>query len=291
MVSNLNLRKLVFICLIIILILPSGIAIFQEKQIRTTEFPMKKYLHPNDEGSHFHRLLPMREWWYFNIIFDKPDTELRNWSAMISFNHMSKSFDKPDILFVTLYDDANNTYGGMINEQSGTLQSSSPGVNISFLQSWVHGIYPHWTLHIEDKTADENHTIVMDLSFNTQCLPYWVGFNTGRGNPLSLMGYYSINHCDVQGKILFDNNSYAINGTGYFDHFWLPFCIGGASFFWDWFSVHLDNGLHAFIWQIISHDIGVPQGRRPGFCWITDGKNFTNFQFFMMNYQEKNPRS
>ena len=50
--------------------------------------PNRKILRPEDEGPHFHRLLSMREWWYYNVIFDKPDSELKNWSALISFNHV-----------------------------------------------------------------------------------------------------------------------------------------------------------------------------------------------------------
>ena len=39
-----------------------------------------------DESVH---LLCRREWWYFNVFFDDPDSDLANWSMIISFNKMA----------------------------------------------------------------------------------------------------------------------------------------------------------------------------------------------------------
>ena len=243
----------------------------------------KTILTPIDEAPHFHRILPMREWWYFNVVFDRSDSELNNWSAMISFNYMSKSFDKPDILFITLYDDENNTYGGMINKERGALKATGAGVNVTFGDSWARGSYPSWALHIEDKQADESHEIIFDLDFQAECSPYWIGMNTGCGFPKSPLGYYSVISCDVKGTILIDGVSYEIHGTGYHDHTWILYAIGRASFLWDWFSVHFDNGMHAFVWQIIPSSKGIPLWL-PGICWFTDGKNFSDLKFFTMKY-------
>jgi hypothetical protein len=100
------------------------------------------------------------------------------------------------------------------------------------------------------------------------------------------MGYYSINSCGVEGTITLNGIAYQVQGTGYYDHFWLPFFIGGATYFWDWFSVHFTNGYHAFIWQIIPLAIGTPAPRSPGFFWITDGLHFTKIHYFSMTYLE-----
>jgi hypothetical protein len=99
---------------------------------RLPNLPKRNMLKPGDEGPHFHRILPMREWWYYNVVFDKPDSELQNWSVTISFNHMYKSFEKPDIMFVTLFDNGNRTYGGMCNMERGVLQANGTGVNVTF---------------------------------------------------------------------------------------------------------------------------------------------------------------
>jgi predicted secreted hydrolase len=276
--------KRIIIPIIIFLLLFSHIPEYQTQQLTTINLPWKHQLTSTDEGAHYPRLISMREWWYFNIIFDHPQSSLHNWSAMISFNHMSKSFDEPDILFITLYDTHNNTYGGMITGEQGTLKADKYTFNLTYHSSWACGTYPNWQLHVEDENADTNHTIIMDLSFTTSCKPYWVGCNTGLGSPWSLLGYYSINHCIVTGTVQLDNATYNVYGTGYYDHFWLPFSIGGSGFFWDWFSVHFDNGLHGFIWHIIPASTKQSHSRRPGFCWITDGDTFTDFHFFMIEY-------
>lgn len=247
--------------------------------------PFKNDLKPGDEGAHFIRYIPVIEWWYFNVVFNKENSDLRDWSAMISFNHGSNTLEKPDILFITLYDDENKTYGGMINKDRNTLQAIRYGMNITFENSWVTGIYPQWYLHVEDEDADLDHEIIMDLYFKAKSLPYWVGMNTGHGSPRSLIGYYSINHCEVSGYITIDGKVYRVFGTGYHDHTWAPY-FKIASGFWDWFSIHFDNGLHAFIW--ILNPIGKNSliSITPRFCWITDGQNFTDIKFFKMEYLE-----
>lgn len=278
-----RIKKIPVLFLIFILIFTS-IPQIQTQALTPLNIPWKNKINPADEGAHYPRLISMREWWYFNIIFDHPKSSLQNWSAMISFNHMSKSFDQPDILFVTLYDTENNTYGGMITGEQGTLRAEKHTLNLSYHSSWARGLYPRWTLHIEDDTADTENTIIIDVTFNTTCKPYWVGCNTGLGNIHSLLGYYSINHCIVSGTVQLNNKTHHVKGTGYYDHFWLPFSIGGAGFFWDWFSIHFDNGLHGFIWHITPAATNQPHSRRPGFCWITDGNTFTDFHVFMMEY-------
>lgn len=249
-------------------------------------FPYRNLLLPEDEGPHYNRLLPMREWWYYNVVFDKQNTDLNNWSAMISFNHLCKTFDKPDMLFVSLYDDNNNTYGGMINRENGVMKATGPGVNISYENSWVKGQYPFWHLYVEDKDADIEHDIIIELNFEALSLPYWVWMNTGHGSTNSPIGYYSINHCNVYGKISIDGIEYTVNGTGYHDHTWALFMLGGSSVVWDWFTIHFDNGLHAFIWQIIPiSKLDFPLSNL-GFGWITDGEKFSDFKLFKLEYVE-----
>jgi predicted secreted hydrolase len=228
----------------------------------------------------------MREWWYFNVHFDKTDSELRNWSAMVSFNHLCRSFEEPDMLFITLYDDKNHTYGGMLNREDGALIATGPGVHLKYETSWVEGSYPFWLVHVEDLEADSQHEIILDLEFKAEVLPYWVWTNTGLGLSKSPLGYYSINYCDVRGTISLDGVKYSINGTGYHDHTWALLMIGGSSTVWDWFSIHFDNGLHAFIWQINPVTKLNKFTMKPGFGWITDGKNYSDFKAFTLKYVE-----
>jgi hypothetical protein len=274
-----------YILFVIIIFISNPIISLGNENIQSLDYLNKTILTPVDEGPHFNRILPMREWWYFNVVFDRSNSELRNWSAMISFNYMSKSFDKPDILFITLYDDQNNTYGGMINRERGALRAIGNGINITYEDSWARGSYPSWHLHIEDGEADEIHEIIFDLNFQAECSPYWIVMNSGCGFPRSPLGYYSVISCDVKGIVFIDGDSYEIHGTGYHDHTWILYLIGRASYLWDWFSVHFDNGIHGFVWQIIPSINEIPLWF-PGICWFTDGKNFSDIKFFVMNYLE-----
>lgn len=253
---------------------------------RVLDQTMRHTLQPEDEGPHFHRYLPVREWWYFNVVFDKPDSELQNWSAMISFNRLCKMFEQPDMLFITLYDDANKTYGGVTNGERGTLQAIGPGVNVSFEDSYAKGNYPLWYVHTDENYMNQHHRIIIDLYFKAEALPYWVWGNTGQGLSKSPFGYYSINSCEVWGSIVLDGKNYTVHGTGYHDHTWALLMIGGSSLVWDWFSIHFTNGLHGFIWQIFPGTLGRYFSIRPGFGWITDGQNYTDFKVFTLEYLE-----
>ena len=44
--------------------------------------------------------------------------------------------------------------------------------------------------------------------------------------------------------------------------------------------------MHAFIWQIIPLSRDNSRSFSPGFFWITDGWNFTNIDFFILEYLE-----
>jgi hypothetical protein len=284
MINKIKIRRITTIFIVMLIILIVGSPFTNANTLKLTN---KKILKSGDEGSHFHRFLSVKEWWYFNIVFDKQDSELRNWSAMISFHHMCKNFEKPDFLIISLYDDGNKTYGGVIEKDKGTLKAEKYGVNISFENSTVKGGYPNWYLHAEDEDADNDHEIIVDLHFKAECTPYWVGLNTGLGNPRSPFGYYSINHCHVTGNVTIDNDTYQVNGSGYHDHLWALYVIGGrASFFWDWFSIHFDNGYHAFIWEILPGSNFIFKSFKPKICWITDGENFTDFYIFKLERLE-----
>lgn len=281
-----KIKKVILINIILFILISVAYSPLVAQNAKPLYRSYRNVLKPGDEGAHFNRLLPIREWWYFNVIFDKTDSELLNWSAMISFNHGSYLLEKPDILFITLYDNENKSYGGMVNRKTDTLQATTYGVNITFEDSWVKGLYPNWHLYVEDNDADLDHNIVLDLYFKALSLPYWMLLNTGHGSSRSLFGYYSINHCEVNGDITIDGTVYKVHGTGYHDHPWMPFIPKGALGFWDWFSVHFNNGYHAFIWMITPFGKDAFNSTTPRFCWITDGQNFTDIKLFKIEYLE-----
>jgi predicted secreted hydrolase len=210
-----------------------------------------------DEGVHFSELRVSREWWYFNAVFNDSSSQLRNWAVAVSFNHMARGdllgTNKPDLLVVSLLGNKSETYGGMINKEhyfgilrDGTLIADTPGVKVSFENSWAEGTYPRWHVHAEDADIDSSHTIVIDLDYAAQSLPLWVFGSRAFDKSESEVANYVILGCTVSGTVTIDGQIFTVKGTGSQEHSWTPnvitrLAIGG----WDWFTITLDNG-----WQI-----------------------------------------
>ena len=45
---------------------------------------------PEDEGVHYDKIRIAREWWYYGAVFNDEESELKDWSIQISFNHMAR---------------------------------------------------------------------------------------------------------------------------------------------------------------------------------------------------------
>jgi predicted secreted hydrolase len=260
--------------------------------------PNRQVLKPNDEGSHQSKknFIMTQEWWYYNAFFNEPDSELRNWSLMISFNQMGIA----DIFFMTLYDDENKSYGGSSPKISGTIQSGGPGVKINYYTSYVIGIYPKWHIYAMDYDLDENN-IIVNITYKANSLPLWLLFNSGHNISRSPAGHYCIMNCEVTGELIINEAVYKVHGIGYHEHSWFKFFtkqnkqvhiqnIGQtqANFqdiidVWDWFCIHFDNGWDMFAGKFFQKSSFARF--MPGSLWITpDGKNITECFFFKMEY-------
>ena len=249
--------------------------------------PYRQVLKPKDEGVHHKNLLVTQEWWYYNVVFDKSDSELRNWSLMISFNQGRIA----DAFFLTLFDDENRSYGGCITMPKGTIQATSPGVNVEFNNSYVIGTYPNWHIYAEDGDLDIRE-ITVDLIYKADSLPLWSIMNTGHGISMSPMGHYSIIDCNVTGEIKINETVYNIHGVGYHEHSWLSFLPRRQDQnliknVWDYFCIHFDNG-----WDMLAGKISLIHQSSlmrfiPGTLWITpDGENISECLFFRVDYLE-----
>ena len=200
---------------------------------------------PVDEGVH---KLARREWWYFNVIFDDPDSELKNWSMIISFNKMAGNdirLLQRDNLFVILYDDSGTSYNfGIMNKPRRTLQMGEPGVDIQFENSWAQGQYPQWQVH----AYNGEKGFVVDLNFTADFLPVWV---MGRSSNLLVGKYfdgdYYIPRCVVNGTIQWQNKEYTVSGIGYHDHIWETFVPRFITNGWEWYNIHFDNGWEMYL--------------------------------------------
>ena len=217
----------------------------------------RREVSPDDEGVHFDKLQICREWWYYSAVFTGKNSELNNWSVLISFNHMARGdllgTNKPDLLVVSLHGPNGETFGGMINKerylgilQSGTLIASSPGVNLQYDNSWAEGEYPNWHVHAEDEDIDSAHEIIIDLDFIANSLPLWTIGNRAFDESKSSIANYLFTGLMVNGTVRIDGTEYQVSGMGYHEHSWTPNAITKASVNgWDWLHITLDNG-----WQL-----------------------------------------
>ena len=262
--------------------------------------PFRQVLKPNDEGSHQSKssFILTQEWWYFNVYFNKPDSELRNWSLMVSFNEMGNY----DVFFLTLYDDTNKSYGGSKVLFSNAIQSSGPGVNVQYNNSYAVGSYPIWHIYAKDGKLNENN-ITVNITYTANSLPLWLAFNTGHNLRLSPGGHYCIKNCEVTGQITINEISYTVHGVGYHEHSWFKFLskqpkemdkidmnIEQTSLqetidSWDWFCCALDNGWDMFSGKFLQQSIFAKV--MPGNLWVTpDGENITECTFFSYKFLE-----
>jgi len=235
-----------------------------------------------DEGVHKQS---RREWWYFNVFFNNPDSDLKGYSLVVSFNQM-KPFDvrflKPDNLFIILFDDSGTSYNlATFNKRRGTLQTVGPGVNITFENSWAKGSYPSWHVH----AVNNEQGFTADLDFVADFLPIWV---EGRSANLPIAKYvagdYYIPRCNVVGNMTWGGKHYNVSGTGYHDHVWETNVPRFISKGWDWCNFHFDNGWEMYLSKFI---IRWPGNLYAGAIVISpNNRNLTEFIVFDLKYTE-----
>jgi hypothetical protein len=212
---------------------------------------------PEDEGLHYDKFSVSREWWYYGVVFDQ-NSDLAGWSASISFNHMARSdllgTSKPDMMIVTIHGPNGEEYGGVINKERGlgilkqpTLQAKTPGVSVTFENSWAEGEAPEWFVHVEDDDIDQNHVIILDLRFFAPFDAIWtIGENAFDKTNRNLASYVFLS-CNVTGSITIDGDSYTVHGNGHHEHTWSPHLVTkGLINGWDWTHITFDNGWNLY---------------------------------------------
>jgi len=246
-----------------------------------------------DSGRHI--LLPIdeamhkgsrREWWYYNVIFNNPDSDLQGYSMIVSFNQMKYSdilFLRPDNLFILLFDDSGKSYSfSTFNKRRGTLQSTGPGVDVKFENSWVKGAYPTWRIHL----VNNEKGFIADLDFTADFLPLWV---KGRSSNLpvgSLItgGDYYVPRCKVTGNMTWDGKQYHVGGIGYHDHVWQSVIPRWVSKGWDWANLHFDNGWEMYVSKFI---LRTPFNLALSSIVVSpNNRNITEFNEFDVTYTE-----
>lgn len=233
----------------------------------------------NDERPHINEIYTMREWWYYNAFFNHQESELKNWSIILSISNFPNfSFTK-----ILLYDNKNNNYGDAyfkLKEETKIIESN---VNVNCDKSFIKGVYPKWNVHFENIGMD-NKRIVADLEYKATKQPVWILKNTGHDISTSILGYYFIMNCDVEGTVIIDNTKYKVKGVGYHDHTWSPIHkkrdkildkkdAKRRGLVWDWIYFHLDDGWNIFIGKIYFSKRNLLSYLMPGSLNFVSNKN------------------
>lgn len=237
-----------------------------------------------DEGFHQNEKFLLREWWYFNVIFNSPKSDLKNWIFKCSIN---SAVDNDSIKFF-LHNANNQTLGSLYVKPKGETIASTPGVDAHFGNSFIKGMYPKWSVHMENTGFDDTE-LIADVTFSAKTKPLWIFKNTGKNLSTSSFGYYLVMNVAAKGTIQIDNQKYEVEGLGYYDHTWSPYAkIGGEKSnlrgnVWDWLLVRLDNGLNYFIAKIYPNTRSFFPVFIPGYflCYADDGSFLENYLFYM----------
>jgi hypothetical protein len=210
----------------------------------------------NDEGQHKNEMFKMREWWYYNAYFNHPESELKNWSIILTII----VYPRFSVKMMVLFDDKNNNYGGLNGKPIEEIQINESGINVNCGKSFIKGKYPKWNIHFENHEKSDKE-IIVDLEYKATKQPIWILKNTGNNKSTSVLGYYFIMNCEVDGKITIDNKEYNVKGVGYHDHPWMPIRKKKNKVLdttkklpkrfrllqWDWIYILLDNEWSIFI--------------------------------------------
>jgi predicted secreted hydrolase len=241
-------------------------------------------LQPADEGAH---RFSGREWWYFNVFFNDPISDLQGSSMIISFNRMALAdirFLRRDNHFIVFYDnDTKTSYDfSLVSKRRGTLKASGPGVDVNFKNSYVTGTYPTWNVHVESEEGD----FIADLAYTSVFMPVWV---MGRSSNLAIFrhfgGDYYAPRCYVEGNITWNNNVYFVCGTGYMDHVWQTSAPRFISKGWDWLNLHFDNGWEMYLSKFIFRMIG-NTGYAGALILSPNNQNIVEYNIFSVKYVE-----
>jgi len=278
-----NTKQKIYAIIIVVILVTSGILLYktgylpflnQEKKETGTEenvttpppptppestlLPFMRTVSPQDEGVHFNKIRVSRELWYWSAILDGKDNDLKGWSVAVSFNHMARGdlFGtlKPDLLVVTLNGPNGEKYGGMINKKRGfgilnqpTLKAKSPGVNVTYDNSWASGSAPKWHVHAESGDIDPDHKIIIDLDYFAPSEPLWTFGDRAIAKSKSSIANYVFLGCTVNGTIQIDGTEHKVGGTGFHEHSWSSNIVSRALINgWDWCHMTLDNGWNIY---------------------------------------------
>ena len=300
--SKINIQS-VLVIIVTLIFITTPFSVIASKPPTSHISPFRHFIGSNDEGSHERNDSYHQEWWYFIAFFNKNDSELKNWSMMVSFNQMGVI----DILFCAIFEESDNrSYGGTLTEWKGALTASKSKLDVTFFNSTLKGKYPKWDIYAEYIKSNEV-TVTVNVTYKANALPLWLFLNLGYNHSKSPFGHYCIINSDVNGSVKINETTYKIHGVGYHEHSWVSVKQHNQTNLlslsqknnrksdipawqllfdtWDWVSIFLDNGWNVFAAKICQRS---PISRIiPGSLWVTpDGENITECRYFKFEYLE-----
>ncbi len=243
-----------------------------------------------DEGPHKNKRYLNREWWYYNVVFNDKDSELKDWIIKCSINRAVSS----DSIKLILHDNKKENYGGIYKKEKGATIAKGPGVNVKFDKCQIKGMYPKWHVHMENTGMDKKE-IKADLDFKAKSKPFWIIKNTGKNKSESILGYYYVMNSDVKGEISIDGKKYNVKGLGYYDHTWSPYSKKEAENktfnfrgnVWDWLLIRLENNWNLFIGKIYPKNRKITTTFSPGgITVISNNDKISEVYLFPVYYKD-----
>ena len=170
---------------------------------------------PKDEGSHY----PItREWWTYETIFKtKEDKKKYNLMLIMAYN-----LEIPSCFFqYTLFNiDANKCIiREDIDDDIKKFIHKKNKLELKYKENFVKGLYPNYTLHLENKEKEFN----IDIEFDAKSFPHWIAQDITNGElpiGLNFYKYGYIPNCDIKGNFKLKNKKYDLEGFGYVEHVW-----------------------------------------------------------------------
>lgn len=176
---------------------------------------------PADEGDHFPCGI---EWWWLYTTLTLEDG--RQWDVCIMFfyqmnwsqDHWS-STDGFSYIRIECWDRHTGNYYDCLHADShpGPFHHEKNCVNLSYYNSTFRGLYPYYTVFIND---DVNN-ITMSIYFNASAPPHYIGQEAVNGTIPCGSGtfhYWLMPLGRVAGRLTFQGQSENVTGIGYMEH-------------------------------------------------------------------------
>jgi hypothetical protein len=253
---------------------------------------MSQSLNPwsaDDEQEHYPSVL---EWWCTEGFIS--DINKKNiWSFKGSFTewctmekHHGSTYD------FTLFDLNKRThFSQYLRDDTKKLEVKNDKYGIiktSYGSSYLTGRYPKYSIRYENT----DHDILLELDYQSQAYPHWITQDiTGGYLPMGL-GFYRygfIPRNTIQGTLTIQDESFPVNGTGYYEHVWGDFSYKNPSSNMSFLKKSLSIYQKLIGWWIYHHQPRIPDNLKfysennpLGYDWVW-GVLDNGWSFFLGN--------